>query len=211
MKKLDFGCGNGGFPGGYGVHPRERGSWLLAHGDADTLALDRDPSAIREARVRITNDTRFIIADGRKLPFKNQAFDYVREWGVLHHIPEYTTALDEIARVLKRGGRLEAFETVDDDPFYAVARTLVGNWKGIKIESRYKSGELIEYFEKHFNVNSIEYWYSPLILDVPSYFFETYPGWVAGLYFRYYGSKLRRKLGILPRFARHVTITAVRR
>ncbi len=211
MRKLDFGCGNGGFPGQDAIHPHDRGSWLLKNGDEDTVALDIDPGAITAARTRIKNHTQFVISDGRYLPFNDDSFDYIREWGTLHHIHDYEFAVKEIARVLKSSGTFAACETIDNDPFYSMCRTLVGSWKGNRIQSRFDSKNLITSFEKYFEIQQVEYWYRPLLIDLPSYFFEHYPGWVYGVYFQYYGSKLRRKLRLLPRFARHVTILATKK
>ncbi len=210
MIKLDFGCGNGGFPGGDAVHPRDRGSWLEKNGDENTIALDINQYAIAEAKRRIKNGTQFVISDGRLMPFKDGSFDYIHEWGTLHHIKDYQVAIAEIARVLKRGGVFVACETIDNDFFYALCRTIAGSWKGNRIESRFDSDRLLADLGQHFEIQKVEYWYRPLILDFPAYFFEKYPGWAFGVYFQYYGSKLRRKLKILPRFARHVTITATR-
>jgi len=211
VRKLDFGCGNGGYPGGDGVHPRDRGSWLEKNGGEDTIAFDIDSRAINEAKRRIGDGVAFLLADGRKLPFKEDSFDYIREWGTLHHIPNYVQAIAEIARVLKKGGTFVACETLDDDPIYSMCRSIVGSWKGNPIESRFKSRELLKELEKHFEFRQVDYWHRPLIVDVPSYFFDSYPGFVAGLYYQYYGSKLFAKMKILPRFARHITITAAKR
>jgi SAM-dependent methyltransferase len=41
-----------------------------------------------------------------KLPFDDNSFDIIFSFGVLHHIPDIETAQQEIARVLKPGGRL---------------------------------------------------------------------------------------------------------
>ena len=38
------------------------------------------------------------------LPHSNEAFDAVFGFGVLHHVPEWRRALEEVARVLKVGG-----------------------------------------------------------------------------------------------------------
>jgi ubiquinone/menaquinone biosynthesis C-methylase UbiE len=44
------------------------------------------------------------IADAEALPFKNNAFDKVYSWGVLHHSPNTENAILEVYRVLKESG-----------------------------------------------------------------------------------------------------------
>ncbi|MFO8101213.1 MAG: class I SAM-dependent methyltransferase [Dehalococcoidia bacterium] len=211
MRKLDFGCGSGGYPGGDAVHPRDRGSWLEKYGDPDTIAIDIDLRAIREARRRTGRDVSFLLADGKKLPFVDNSLDYVREWGVLHHVVNYLEAIEEIARVLKEGGEFVACETVDNDPIYSFCRTVVGNWKGTPIESRFKSEELLKEIEKYFKFEQVEFWHRPLVVDIPSYFLDRYPGMFIGLYWQYYASRMLYKVRLLPHFARHVAIRAIRK
>lgn len=43
-------------------------------------------------------------ADAEDLPFPDQFFDAVYSWGVLHHSPNTKGAVQEISRVLKKGG-----------------------------------------------------------------------------------------------------------
>lgn len=51
------------------------------------------------------NLTSFLqVADAENLPFKDQEFDLVYSWGVLHHSPNTGRALDEVCRVIKPGG-----------------------------------------------------------------------------------------------------------
>ncbi len=44
------------------------------------------------------------IADAESLPFENEFFDIVYSWGVIHHSPDTHRAVNEIYRVLKKGG-----------------------------------------------------------------------------------------------------------
>ncbi len=45
-------------------------------------------------------------ADAEKLPFNDNYFDLVYSWGVLHHTPDTSKAINEIYRVLKIDGEL---------------------------------------------------------------------------------------------------------
>ncbi|MBK7975511.1 MAG: methyltransferase domain-containing protein [Deltaproteobacteria bacterium] len=44
------------------------------------------------------------VADAERLPFEDARFDAAVEFGILHHVPGWRTALVELARVLKPGG-----------------------------------------------------------------------------------------------------------
>lgn len=45
------------------------------------------------------------IGDAENLSFKENTFDFVFSWGVLHHTPDTQRAVDEIYRVLRHGGK----------------------------------------------------------------------------------------------------------
>jgi SAM-dependent methyltransferase len=59
-------------------------------------------------RVRALPHETLAMASALALPFRDQTFDLVFSHGVLHHIPDILRAQQEIARVLKPGGRLIA-------------------------------------------------------------------------------------------------------
>jgi SAM-dependent methyltransferase len=44
------------------------------------------------------------VASAENLPFEDESFDAVYSWGVLHHSPNTERALDEVYRILKKGG-----------------------------------------------------------------------------------------------------------
>lgn len=44
-------------------------------------------------------------SDAASLPFKDNSFDYVLSFGVLHHIPSTEAGIQEVSRVLKPGGK----------------------------------------------------------------------------------------------------------
>jgi glycosyltransferase involved in cell wall biosynthesis/ubiquinone/menaquinone biosynthesis C-methylase UbiE len=63
------------------------------------LALARENFALRGL------DGRFVHHDAETLPFPDNSFDVVYSNGVIHHTPNTTTAVREIHRVLRPGGR----------------------------------------------------------------------------------------------------------
>jgi ubiquinone/menaquinone biosynthesis C-methylase UbiE len=46
------------------------------------------------------------VADAEKLPFEDDEFELTYSWGVLHHTPNPTRAIQEIHRVTKPGGEI---------------------------------------------------------------------------------------------------------
>jgi SAM-dependent methyltransferase len=93
---LEVGCGSG-------VHAK-----LLAAAGANVTALDLTPTAVELTRRRLElhglqADVRE--ADAEQLPFPDTSFDFVWSWGVIHHSHDTNAVLQEIARVLRPGGR----------------------------------------------------------------------------------------------------------
>jgi len=92
---LDIGCGTGYVAA------------LYASGGAKVTAVDITERAIELTRKRLawanlSAETR--VANAEALPFADAAFDVVTSFGVLHHTPDTSKALREVARVLKPGG-----------------------------------------------------------------------------------------------------------
>jgi len=94
---LDFGCGNGAAA----VH-------LASKLGLKVTGIDVDPAQIEVARARSDQNTnvRFLTADGTKLPFDDNEFDFVATHMVTHHIPDWQNALQQMLRVLKPSGYL---------------------------------------------------------------------------------------------------------
>ena len=67
-----------------------------------------DPVATRLAVRGLPYESLEVASPRRSLPFDDDQFDLVFSHGVLHHIPDIDLAQREIARVLKRNGRLIA-------------------------------------------------------------------------------------------------------
>src|SRR5271163_892937 len=100
---LDVGCGRG-----VGVQ-----ILLQQFGAGQVYGLDLDPQQIRRARKRFAGKSGVVLAVGsiEKLPFPNEYFDAVFDFGMLHHVVDWQAGVAEIQRVLKPSG-LFFFEEV---------------------------------------------------------------------------------------------------
>jgi ubiquinone/menaquinone biosynthesis C-methylase UbiE len=95
---LEVGCGRG-----VGVE------LLLRQFQATRVyGVDLDPRQIERARKRLAGKygSRMMlnVASAEQLPFMDASFDAVFDFGILHHVPAWQTAVVEIRRVLKPGG-----------------------------------------------------------------------------------------------------------
>src|SRR5262245_4118074 len=98
---LDFGCG----PGNYRVMFEERSYVGFDIHAPDYYKWQGD-------------DTRFIVADGRHVPFLDASFDFVFLNAVLEHIKENAQAARESTRVLKPGKRCVVIVPTTFSPIY---------------------------------------------------------------------------------------------
>jgi ubiquinone/menaquinone biosynthesis C-methylase UbiE len=119
---LDVGCGNG----------------LATLHVADTLGLrvvgiDADPAQLELARRAAGNRTglSFVTGSATQLPFQTARFDIVSTSKTLHHVPDWSLALDEITRVVRPGGHV-VFADLSVPPALApLLRRTVGRTAGV--------------------------------------------------------------------------------
>lgn len=92
---LDIGCGDG-----------EVAKYIARTYHGRVTGIDIDPEQVKIAR---ENDgdiphLKYLEADSTDLPFEDNSFDVVLSFGVLHHIENWDDSLEEIKRVLRKGG-----------------------------------------------------------------------------------------------------------
>jgi SAM-dependent methyltransferase len=107
---LDVACGPGNFTRDF------------AHAVGDTgLAVGLDGSrpmlerAVRETREAGIDNAAYVHGDATELPFKDASFDAVCCFAALNLFAEPFAALDEMRRVLSRGGRIALFTSARSD------------------------------------------------------------------------------------------------
>lgn len=89
-------------------------AFAIASSGAKTVGLDITHRMLQLARLRASGasathaltEIPFITGDMTSLPFQSASFDLVTTGYGLRNVPDLNTAIDEIARVLKPGGRL---------------------------------------------------------------------------------------------------------
>jgi ubiquinone/menaquinone biosynthesis C-methylase UbiE len=94
---LDLGCGTG--------HLTER--LCRRFPSAGVVGVDYSRGMLRQAAVRLTSTRAdLVLANAQLLPFDAASFDVVTCTDSFHWYPDQRQALDEIARVLRPGGRV---------------------------------------------------------------------------------------------------------
>jgi ubiquinone/menaquinone biosynthesis C-methylase UbiE len=77
-------------------------------GAAHVDGFDLDPAMVEMARRRLAPRGAaacVTIGDVTALDAPDDAYDAVFDFGIIHHVPDWPAALDEVARVLRPGGR----------------------------------------------------------------------------------------------------------
>lgn len=94
-KILDLGCGNGNII-----------SLLKEKRKGNYYGADISPKMIQEGKKRLGPDVELKVADAVKLPYGEEMFDIIICNASFHHYTEPDKAIEEIKRILKRGGVL---------------------------------------------------------------------------------------------------------
>jgi SAM-dependent methyltransferase len=136
---LDLGCGEG--------------ATLLHLGEPEgATGLDLFPDKIAFAQQRLPR-CRFVTGSVYELPFEAGAFDHVLVRDVIHHLDEPHRFVDEAARVLQAGGRLDVLEPCRYNPLIFAQAVAVRAERG---ELRSTVGFLQQLLSTRFRVVSVQ-------------------------------------------------------
>ena len=104
LKVLDVGTGFG-LTTGFLAKILAKGSeiWTV---DPSKEILDNVRTKLAEAESDTRIPIEYVQAEAAKLDFEDDFFDTIVSVMVLHHLEDLTTVLDELLRVVKKGGRL---------------------------------------------------------------------------------------------------------
>jgi SAM-dependent methyltransferase len=92
-------------------------AWASEQG-ARAYGIDISPPTVRHARLAFRETAlRCAVADVRELPFRDGCFDVIYSMGTIEHFDETERAVEEMARVLKPGGRAIVGVPNRHDPF----------------------------------------------------------------------------------------------
>jgi ubiquinone/menaquinone biosynthesis C-methylase UbiE len=147
---LEVGCGRGA--GAQLIREHFRPARLHAQ--------DLDERMIRKAKRYLSPEARqemlLFVGDTAQLPYRHAVMDAVFCFGVLHHIPDWQSALGELARVLKPGGVLYLEEIYPAVYLNPLTRHLLLHPR----ENRFQSAELRAALRQfHFRIRAAkEHW-----------------------------------------------------
>lgn len=118
LNVLDFGCGNG-------IVIQDM---LKINPSLKVIGVDNSQIAIASARKKISGQKFYIVEDGKRLPFKDNSFDFIFVLDVLQYISNTEFIFKELSRVLKSEGRL-----LITLPYYGILKNIVISLIGFEI------------------------------------------------------------------------------
>jgi SAM-dependent methyltransferase len=136
---LDLGCGEGA---------------TLYHlgGPAGAVGVDLFPKKIAFAQ-KVLPACRFVAASVYELPFEAGSFDQLIVRDVIHHLEEPDAFVDECARVLAPGGRVDVLEPCRYNPLIFMHAVMNVAERG---ELRSSPGFLRSLLERRFRVSELQ-------------------------------------------------------
>lgn len=138
-------------------------------GAACVHAFDIDPDMVEQARRRLSryppDRLKLYVGDAAAVEEKEESFDAVFDFGIIHHVPEWESAVTEVARVLKPGGRF-FFEEVTTQ---ALNRWFYRTFLEHPTKNRFSAQEFVAELERQGMIvadNTIEWFFGDFVVGV---------------------------------------------
>lgn len=138
---LDVGCG-----GGFNTE------WL-EHYSGMVIGIDHSRLRIKNAQKRLCDKKKlnFLLADGEAPPLKRSSMDVIFCAAILHHLPDYLSALESYKKFLCKEGMVLATEPCAYNPFAFIRRKFFPSETHTPDERPFPPGELIKAFRQIFD------------------------------------------------------------
>ena len=176
LRCLDIGCGSG-------VNSEWLGSLART-----IVGLDHTKKRVKFSSARLSDREKFnfIVADGENPPFKNQITDVIFCSAILHHLPNYRSALALYKQCLNKAGLMVSSEPCAYNPFVVVRRKFFPSETHTPDERPFPPREIIEEFRKMYDFVAYKRFY---LLSVNAPLVEKVFGLkTAKLYFRMFSA-----------------------
>jgi glycogen(starch) synthase len=108
----------------------------------DVTLCDISADMLAEARARCPDGVRFVQADAGALPFGDGEFDAVLALDLLVHLPDLASAVSELARVVRPGGRL-LLDTTNATPWWVLAYPRYVDWRPRRLVRTIRAGGVL--------------------------------------------------------------------
>ena len=147
----------------YGSATCEVSEWLSAQG-YDVVAIDicfdlLTFSKSRAKRYGYSGLLRYCCADCEQLPFRDEVFDKIFSFDILHHLPSYEKGVDELHRVLKVEGKMLIYEPNSLSPARRMSEL---RWRESSLEKSFYPWTLYHMLKERFGTVSISFDQRPL-------------------------------------------------
>lgn len=161
---LEIGCGLGS------------DSRYIAKKGANIISLDLSPNNVFLATkgMRLFGfNPKGVCADAEHLPFKDNSFDIVYSFGVLHHTPDTQRALNEVNRILKHNGQCIIMLYHKGYAYYALLlcyswRILFFRYNRVNLMNRYDRTPLSKLYSKE-EIYQLFQQFKDLDLEITTY------------------------------------------
>jgi len=142
----------------YGSATCEMSEWLASMG-YDVTAIDISHELLAFSKKRdMSRRLKYACVDCEELAFKDEAFDKIICFEILHHLPNPEKGAEEMYRVLRWGGRILVSEPNALSPVRRLSEIM---WKEESLEKSFYPWNLRKMFEEKFEVIKFTYEYEP--------------------------------------------------